>query len=248
MKILDELVTCFTKLPMTFLAWWAGWIIVGVILFFASLHKCRQISAAKVHPSPAASPVSNEKLQVIVNATPITVNIVTGEVRNKEGKVVAKFEASILSQECYWAYSSTTDVLINGKPIDMKSFFESGGLQSRFNEAVDVIAIGTASEEGDAEREYKRSIERANQLIHWLRQSITKPSVSFWTFSLGKYEDAENLSKDESAYQRSIVVVRVFEKSEDINLLESLVTFLTENKDLPFPLSKYLKRDLKKVG
>jgi hypothetical protein len=199
---------------------------------------------------PVIVPVRPQTIPVTVGGTTIIINIIIIEAKDSEDAMAkkAKFEISIISRECCWAYESTTDVVLNGKPIELTSFFQTPGLQARFKEAKDIIAIGAASEQGSTEREYKRSAERANQLVHWLRQAATPESVNLWTLSLGKHDNAGHLDKEESANQRSIVIVSVIDKDEDVNLKAALRNALESCEALPFPITKYPKFDLVQVG
>jgi hypothetical protein len=234
---------------------WFLWLVAGVILAFITANKFKGQHEEHVEnpPSPATSPLPaptstpNETINVNVGGVTIIVNVVTVEAHDNQGKN-AKFEISILSRECYWQCRSATTVLLNKEPVDMLAFFSSSGMQARLNRVQDLIAIGAASEEGSVEREGFRADARANQLIHWLRQTVMKESVTFWTLSVGKLKGEGAQCGEESDLNRSIVIVGVVEKDDGINLKEAIWNQLEGNEAMPFEVARYYKFELKKVG
>jgi len=241
MKNLEELISLFFKLSTGLQVAWGVYvcavIVIGIALFVLSANFLKGLPKEKVPPPP---PPNTETVQITVGNHIFTIVSVTSPVIVDTAGKSAKFKISILSRECHWKYESTTEVLLNDKPVDMVQFFLSPGMQADFDTVRDVIVIGTASEQGKIKIENKRSDERAEQLIHWLRQAVKQPSINFYTLSLGKFQGAEALNKEESAYQRSIVLVGVIERDENVNLNHALKQAL-EKTSLPFTLSKYSK-------
>jgi len=246
MKPFDTIIDWGARMPV-WLQWsWGAWLGAGFVLLILSLpYRERQEPERETQTEQIPSAPRPKPDTIVIRVGPDTITAVTHtEIGTDSSGKRASFAIDLIANEMHWALNRDDTVLLNKKPFDIPEFFRFEGLQARFDSAVDLIAIGSASEEGDDLEEYDLARRRANQLKVWLRETVKNPHVQFRYLILGKFHGASQLSTDETAYQRSIVVVRVRQKEPGINLSEALHEALSKMSDLPFPLEKYPAFDL----
>jgi hypothetical protein len=251
-----EILTCLPRLAPWLQGLWVAWVVAGIILLVVSLNlfpakptqSPNSASPGPAEPTPvptptpAATPAPNP-------AAPSTGEnekwiVIPVEGKDRKGKV-ATFEINILSQEFNWAYESATLVELNGVPVDVVKHFQSAGLQYRFGRSLSIIAVGTASEEGTQDEEEKRAEKRAKQLVVWIRETLQAP-LEIYKLNLGHYKPSgqSSVNHGASAWQRSIVVIGVVEKDEEVNVEEALYSALMKKAYPPITPRSYSRFDL----
>jgi hypothetical protein len=233
------------------------WVAVGVVLFFFLLryasaedkkaHSDRGSNGPATPLEPQPKKLPHEQLTIVIAKQPIAVNVYVDVGKDDRGQSVM-FETTIISQECHWQCSSSSQVRLNDDNVEFLGVLQSPGLQSRFNHLQDVIAIGAASEEGEAENQGRLADARAAQMVHWLRQTVTEVTVSFWTLSIGKHLGVSGSCGLRTDSQRSLVIVGVLDKDPNAVLEQALRRKLQNDSDMPFRIAEYQKFELKRVG
>lgn len=160
----------------------------------------------------------------------------------------AKFDIYILSGECSWKFASINIALSpNETRKDIKSHLAD--LINRMKQATDIICVGSASVEGRLAEEENRATARAEQLIVWLRE-VLPYRIPLWTLDFGQFKGTfdkwESPSHSQTAHQRKVILIGVYEKAEGINLREALRNVLEQEGALPYNLDDFSKFELRK--
>ena len=110
-------------------------------------------------------------------------------------------------------------------------------MRSALSDAKEVIAVGTASQEGSATEEVDRAAapRQAGGDAGRRRRGATVP-IS--TLNLGQYRDpCTNCETGGTSWQRPFIVIAVKELEPDTNMGEALADAMTGKKRLPSPSS-----------
>ena len=168
------------------------------------------------------------------------------ECTNLEGKK-AHLKIFVSSQEFAWSFGSWEQTEFNGTPADFPAHLRSAGLKRQLESSMGIIAIGAASEEGSSREEYERSLERARQLVRWIREVVEEP-VPLYSVSLGKHASTgKGISSSRSvttSTQRSIVVVTITSIEEGFDFDLAVRASLAQ-RQLPFDLAMFPRFDLR---
>lgn len=243
-----EALTCLAKLSPWLQGLWVIWLVCGIVLLLISWNICSKSLAHASGPQEtttegAALPEAPSKVEEsLIDEEGWSVIPAKGK---DEGGRMASFEINVLSREFNWKYESSTVVELNGKPEDMIKHFSSPGLQYRFGRSLAIIVVGAASEEGRREYEEDRARDRAKQLAVWIVETLQAPSTVY-KLNLGHYKPScrPSVSPENTASQRSIVVVGILKQDEGVNLEEALRSAWVTKPGLPFKLENYSKFEL----
>jgi hypothetical protein len=114
-----------------------------------------------------------------------------------------------------------------------------------------IIAIGAASREytvlnGDARaakaREDARSLDRAQVLGRWIRDALEPGQTPIWALKVGRYDEEDRLSPQETAPERQLVIVGVIKAEPGIDMLSAVRNaFEAKRFDEPV-LGRYLDK------
>jgi len=125
---------------------------------------------------------------------------------------------SFLSRNYKWKLESTTQLEGAGKGLELlNSQLSSPGLQTLMSQSSYLIAIGTASHEGDPDEEARRAKLRSIAIDDVLRRTLPAKNVlkEFYLLNLGKYDNKCVESKIKStSYQRPVLVMNILIQSE----------------------------------
>lgn len=130
-----------------------------------------------------------------------------------------------LGDDLYWAYGSTEYLEKRdqtGKVL-AKNLFADANLTAALNSAIDVVAFGVASKDGDQKiEEETRAQPRAEALINFAFQakdaSTWPQNGAAYTVNLGKY-----LGKQDEFKKRPAFVVLVVRKEDGIDMMSEAV-------------------------
>lgn len=168
------------------------------------------------------------------------------EVRDLKGNSGA-IETIVLSNDYAWAFQSHTTVEREGQVADIRQHLMTPGISSEIAKYTDVIAVGTASNEGaltNSTEEASRASRRADQLQLWIKEYVAT-SNPLHRLSLGYYK-AEDLKK-QSSDQRRVVIVGVLRKDPALDLREALKNSLPFISTFPFKLREYSSFELERA-
>jgi hypothetical protein len=121
-----------------------------------------------------------------------------------------------------------------------------GEVRSSLAEAREIVAVGTASQEGQAATEIARARKRAARTAE-IALEPTPDWVPVWTLSLGQYRDpCEACETTGTSWQRPFIVVAVKDLEPGTVMGEALGDAMTGKDSLPSPAS-YSAFELTKI-
>lgn len=150
------------------------------------------------------------------------------------------FDVVVLNKNFLWVRGSADELEKDGKTIsaaDVAAAVLDDEVRAALAEAKEVIAVGTASQEGNASEEVARAERRARQAATLIAQAVN-PSTSIWTLNLGQYrEPCKNCETGGTSWQRPFIVVAVKSHEPGTNLGEALSDAMSGQEKLPAPKS-----------
>lgn len=153
---------------------------------------------------------------------------------------VGSFDVVVLNKSFLWARGRADTLEKDGQTIagsDLASAVLDEEVRAALADAKEVIAVGTASQEGDAAEEQARA-ERRAQTAAGLVAGAVGADVPLWTLNLGQYRDpCENCETSGTSWQRPFIVIAVRSLEPDTNLGEALSDAMTGKQRLPSPAS-----------
>jgi len=134
----------------------------------------------------------------------------------------ATYRIVLLSGEYYWKQGSTTAVVnSDGNEVALEQKLAGNGIASLLNRSSDLVAIGTASCVGGIAEEETRALDRARNLIAWLRQVPLSQSVEgMFLVNLGQYDEPCGYGPREQE-QRMVIIVGVADKQPGVDVRQS---------------------------
>lgn len=167
---------------------------------------------------------------------------VPGEANGKK----AVFRIAYLTQEKRWKYSSELE--LNDGTLLAYNIKENLPNFPNFGNALGLIAVGTASQEGsDTQKEELRADRRADAILFNIRINVIAKNKELYKLNLGQYLDKKNLTTLETAYQRRVIIVGIMQKDSTMNLAElktALKNGLNDSEGLDYDTEKYSNFEL----
>lgn len=160
--------------------------------------------------------------------------------RDEAGRLGA-FDLVVLDKRFNWVRGSTTEIVKDGQVLpvaDVGGTVLSAEVRQSLARATEVIAVGTASREGDLTAETHRAGLRARQTAEWVAAAVP-PRVPVYTLNLGQYRDeCTACETDDTSWQRPFVVVAVRDKEHGTDIAQALAAAMSDKSNLP-SLSAY---------
>ncbi len=189
------------------------------------------------------APPAIERVRSTENSTVFTI-----EGFDKAGKR-GLFDVVVAKKEFLWVKGSAEDLEKDGQTIknpDIADAVFDGEVAASLAGAREIIAIGTASQEGDVGQEKERAGRRAVATAK-LSQSAISPETPVWALNLGQYRDqCAACETNGTSWQRPFIVVAVKAVDDGTNLGEALADAMTGKATLPSPRS-YSVYEMSKV-
>jgi hypothetical protein len=166
---------------------------------------------------------------------------ITGEANGKK----ATFRVAYLTQEKRWQYGSETT--LNDGTMLCDNIKEKLPHFPNFEKAIGLIAVGTASQEGEnQEIEELRADRRADAILFNIRDNSIAVNKELYKLNLGQFKEKRNLDKQETAYQRRVIIIGILEKDSTMSITETktaLRNALIDSEGLKYDTDKYSKFD-----
>lgn len=150
------------------------------------------------------------------------------------------FDVVVLNKEFKWVHASSEELERDGKRIPAAQIATEvldSDVRASLAEAKEIVAIGTASQEGQAANEVERARKRALKTAEFAKET-TFDWVPLWALNLGQYRDpcaaCETVG---TSWQRPFIVVAVKELEDGAVLGEALADAMTGKDQLPSPAS-----------
>jgi hypothetical protein len=159
------------------------------------------------------------------------------------------FDVVVAKKEFLWVKGSADDLEKDGQTIknpDIANAVFDGEVSAALAGAREIVAVGTASQEGAAGNEKERAGRRADATAK-LSQSAVGPDTPVWALNLGQYrEPCAACETSGTSWQRPFIVVAVKSLEVGANLGEALADAMTGKTTLPSPKS-YSAFEISKV-
>ncbi|QIR40082.1 serine/threonine protein kinase [Tolypothrix sp. PCC 7910] len=164
------------------------------------------------------------------------------EGKDSQGRV-AEFNIAVLSVEYKWLLGSNFQIKNNDNIISLevlKLNLEQEGIQKIMENPTEIISVGTASCEGDVATEQSRALERSKQIQLLAKKLFSGTVKNYRLLNLGQFQRSDcQASQDSTAYQRSIIIIGVKQKSDGVILDEALRNRLEKKPFADFKLEDY---------
>ncbi|BAY33917.1 serine/threonine protein kinase [Nostoc carneum NIES-2107] len=164
------------------------------------------------------------------------------EGRDSKGRVAA-FNIAVLSVEYKWLLGSNFQIKYNDSVISLevlKLNLEQEGIQKIMENPTEIISVGTASCEGDVAIEQSRALERSKQIQLLAKKLFSGTVKNYRLLNLGQFQRSDcQANQDSTAYQRSIIIIGVKQKSDGVILDEALRDRLEKKPFADFKLEDY---------
>jgi len=148
----------------------------------------------------------------------------------------ADFDLIVADKTFTWERGSTERLTRNDQPLtgdEVQDIILDPHVRVRLKNAKQLIAVGTASEEGDPSEEKHRAGRRAEQTARWL-SAISEDRMPLWTLNLGQYQQpCEACDTNETSWQRPFLVIAVRRAAWGVDLAEALADALNSASNLP---------------
>lgn len=188
-------------------------------------------------------PQVSESVRSTENSTVFTI-----EGLDKAGKR-ALFDVVVAKKEFLWVKGSAEELEKEGRVFkgnDIATAIFDGEVTAALAGAREIIAVGTASQEGDAGQEKDRAGRRATATAA-LSQTAISADMPVWSLNLGQYRDpCAACETSGTSWQRPFIVVAVKSIEDGTNLGEALANAMTGKTTLPSPAS-YSAFEMNKV-
>lgn len=166
-----------------------------------------------------------------------TSTVFTIEGWDKAGKR-GLFDVVVANKEFLWVKGSAEELEKGGrviKTVEIADELFDAEVQGALAGARELIAVGTASQEGSAEEEKARAERRARTTAD-LAASRVAPDTPISVLNLGQYrEPCMSCETSGTSWQRPFIVIAAKELDEGVNLGEALADALTGKSKLPSP-------------
>jgi hypothetical protein len=165
--------------------------------------------------------------------------VFTIEGKDKAGRR-GVFDVVVLNKSFLWVRGSSDALEKDGRTIaraDLAAAVLDDEVCAALADATDVIAVGTASQEGTAAEEMARAERRARTAAQLVGGAVTG-NVPVWTLNLGQYRDpCEDCETGGTSWQRPFIVIAVKSLKTDADMGEALADAMTGKERLPSPQS-----------
>lgn len=160
------------------------------------------------------------------------------EGRDKRG-LQGTFDVVVAKKEFLWVRGSSDELEKEGRVLSGDSLANEvldAEVKAGLTNAKEIIAVGTASQEGDPREELLRAGRRAERTAELLGAAI--PGIPISSLNLGQYRElCPSCDKGGTNWQRPFMVIAVKDLAEGANLSEALADAMTGKQKLPSPAS-----------
>jgi hypothetical protein len=158
---------------------------------------------------------------------------------DKAGKR-GSFDVVVLNKSFLWVRGSAEELEKDGKTIpaaELAAAVLDEEVRGALSDAKEVIAVGTASQEGSATEEVDRAQRRARQAATLVTGAVAG-TVPISILNLGQYRDpCTNCETSGTSWQRPFIVIAVKQLEPGTHVGEALADAMSGKKRLPSPSS-----------
>lgn len=154
-------------------------------------------------------------------------NVISQEIVGQDtaGRL-AVFDILLLEKGVNWPYGSDKDLEHQGSPFGPELLKET--VRTRLSNARSVVAIGTASWEGDRKSQERLALKRAVEIATRLRE-IVPAHVEIWLLNLGQNTvTLPSTRPEETGSQRPALIAGVIDADDCVDLKDALHSALEQ--------------------
>ncbi|HWK32276.1 MAG TPA: hypothetical protein VNR51_01180 [Hyphomicrobium sp.] len=228
--------------------WWdrIAWLLglfktnAGTAVLVAATGAAATYGAALIHdryitpPSEVETAAIEPEVRQTTNSTVFAI-----EGNDRAGRHGA-FDVVVLNKSFLWVRGSAEDLEKDGQVLpraELANAVLDDEVRAALTDTREVIAVGTASQEGVATEEMARAERRAKQTAALIAGAIG-PEVPIYTLNLGQYRDmCTDCETGGTSWQRPFIVIGVKSADPDTNIGEALADAMTGKERLPSPAS-----------
>lgn len=201
------------------------------------------LDAIETQANRALTPVVQEQSRTTQNST--IIEIIGYDKAGRRGV----FEVVVLNKDFMWVHASADELERQGKKIPAASVADivlDGDARVSLAEAREIIAVGTASQEGQAAAEHQRALQRAQRTAQ-IASGPAPEWVPVYTLNLGQYRDpCAACETTGTSWQRPFIFISVRDLQDGTVMAEALADAMTGKDNLPSPAS-YSAFELAKI-
>jgi hypothetical protein len=201
------------------------------------------LDAIETQANRQMAPVVEERARTTANSTMI--EIVGYDKAGRRGV----FEVVVLNKDFMWVHGSAEQLERQGKKIPAASVADivlDQDARVSLAEAREIIAVGTASQEGQAAAEHQRALQRAQRTAQ-IAGGPAPEWVPVYTLNLGQYRDpCAACETTGTSWQRPFIFISVRDMQDGTVMAEALADAMTGKDNLPSPAS-YSAFELAKI-
>jgi len=206
----------------------------GAVGTYAAVEVQRRASEQQQVETAAIAPETEPETRQTRNSTVFTI-----EGKDKAGRN-ATFDVVVLNKSFLWVRGSAEQLEKDGvaiPPADVAAAVLDEEVRGALTDAKQVIAVGTASQEGNAADEVARAGRRARQAATLVSGAVAA-EVPIYTLNLGQYRDpCTDCETGGTSWQRPFIVIAVKGSDPDTEIGEALNDAMTGKDKLPSPAS-----------
>lgn len=162
----------------------------------------------------------------------------------------ATFDVVVAKNRYLWVRGSSDELEKDGQVIsgdEVMTDVLDRQVRDGLKGAREIIAVGTASQEGNAATEVARAGRRAQSTAAFVSKALDNPSIPIWTLNLGQFRETRGRQHDRTHWQRPFMVIAVKDVADGTILSEALADAMNGQRRLPKP-ANYSDFELDRVG
>lgn len=167
---------------------------------------------------------------------------------DKAGRL-GTFDVVVARKQFLWVRGSADQLEKDGRVIsgdELRRDVLDQEVRDGLSTAREIVAVGTASQEGDPATEKARAGQRAARTADIVGTAIDDGAIPISTLNLGQFRGPAERTSGTTDWQRPFMVIAVKELEEGTVLAEALADALSGKEQLPSPAS-YSAFELDKV-
>lgn len=200
----------------------------------AGTYAAMEIRHNIIEPRRAAMAAKQEQVRQTQNSFVFAI-----EGKDKAGRR-GTFDVVVLNKSFIWVRGSADQLEKDGKAIagaDLAAAVLDPEVRAALADAREVIAVGTASQEGSAQEEQARAGRRAESAAKLVSNAVTG-NIPIWALNLGQYRDpCADCETAGTSWQRPFIVIAVKSLEPGTDLGEALADAMSGKERLPSPQS-----------
>ena len=212
-------------------------IILGLVLRFYPIPEQKVAAPLPPMPTPARAVAEAPAPEVTVQTQQWGSSVVFPIEGRDAAQKRAAFDVAVLPTDLAWARKSASNLTQGDVEIPEPETADrvfTPELRSGLERSSQVIAVGVASQEGQAEEEAERAKQRAMTAAGWLSKAVPAEK-GIWMLNLGQFKGACKAAGGATGtgWQRPLIIVGIREQENGVNLTEAFGDAINGKSNLP---------------